>query len=134
MMEHSQFEGQLASKLHLENEADRDPMMAARIGRFDDADTLKLLKPNPFRSSKKSNWMGNFNLYDWCTVKILWVGNVSMGFWKSQVMQKSQVTSWRRVTWQDFCITRDFQNSILIFIGLLCNSRVSNWELNNFIG
>ena len=36
MMEHSQFEGQLASKLHLENEADRDPMMAAR---FDDADT-----------------------------------------------------------------------------------------------
>ena len=31
-MEHSQFEGQLASKLHLENEADREPMMAARIG------------------------------------------------------------------------------------------------------
>ena len=64
MMEHSQFEGQLASKLHLENEADRDPMMAAHIGRFDNADTLELLKPNPFRSSKKSNWIGNFNLYD----------------------------------------------------------------------
>ena len=29
-------------------------------------------------------------------VKILWVGNVSMGFWKSQVIQKSQVTSRRR--------------------------------------
>ena len=64
MMEHSQFEGQLASKLHLENEADRDPMMAAHIGRFDNADTLELLKPNPFRSSKKSNCMGNFDLYD----------------------------------------------------------------------
>ena len=47
MMEHSQFEGQLASKLHLENEADRDPMMATRIGRFDAADTVELLKPNP---------------------------------------------------------------------------------------
>jgi hypothetical protein len=52
MMEHSQFEGQLASKLHLENEADRDPMMADRIGRFDNADTLELLEPNSFRSSK----------------------------------------------------------------------------------
>ena len=28
-------------------------------------------------------------------VKILWVGNVSMGFWKSQVIQKSQVTRLR---------------------------------------
>ena len=26
------------------------------------------------------------------------------GVWKSQVMQKSQVTSQRQVTWQDFCI------------------------------
>ena len=43
------------------------PMMAARIGRFDDADTLELLKPNHFRSSKKSNWMENLNLNDWCT-------------------------------------------------------------------
>jgi hypothetical protein len=60
MMEHSQFEGQLASKLHLENEADRDPMMAAGISRFDIADTLELLKPNPLRSSKNSNWMGIF--------------------------------------------------------------------------
>ena len=59
MMEHSQFERQLASKLHLEYEADRDPMMAAR---FDDADTPELLKLNPFRYSKKSNWMGNFNI------------------------------------------------------------------------
>ena len=49
-MAHSQFEGQLASKLHLENEADRDPMMATRIGRFDAADTVELLKPNPFRT------------------------------------------------------------------------------------
>ena len=64
MMEHSQFEGQLASKLHLENEADRDPMMAAHISQFDEADTLELLKPNPFRSSKKSNWMENLNLND----------------------------------------------------------------------
>ena len=32
-----------------------------------------------------------------------------MGFWKSQVIQKSQVTSRRRVTWQDFCIMRDCQ-------------------------
>ena len=30
-------------------------------------------------------------------MKILWVGNVSMRFWKSQVIQKSR----RRVTWQE---------------------------------
>ena len=38
------------------------------------------------------------------------------GVWKSQVMQKSQVTSRRRVTWQDFCIMPDFQNPILTFL------------------
>ena len=38
-----------------------------------------------------------------------------MGFWKSSVIQKSwQVTRLRLVTW-DFCITCDFQNSILTF-------------------
>ena len=42
-------------------------------------------------------------------------GNVSMGFWKSRVIQKScQVTSLWLVTWE-FCITCDFQIPILTF-------------------
>jgi hypothetical protein len=39
-----------------------------------------------------------------------------MRFWKSRVIQKScQVTRLRLVTWQDFCVTCDFQNPILTF-------------------
>ena len=39
-------------------------------------------------------------------MKILWVRNVSMGFWKSQVMKKSQVTSWRQVTFVSDLISK----------------------------